>query len=205
MVQWQVPDREGFKLCVSGLVPSSKFVVDLRQARGHLARSRPRGRYDDQVAAGFDKVITPESLVRYHRVHSSWISLDNAVTRHLQAQFLQLAFKRLGRLVVIFHLRHHDVVNQEPTFAEHVDQPQYVLFVGNAQVGAHLVALEVFGVQDDEDFQVVLELFQHGDLVIRCESGQDTRSVQIVKKLATHFQVKLAAYFFPASGDVVGL
>ena len=49
------------------------------------------------------------------------------------------------------------------------------------------MAFQVLGIDADEDFQLVAYLFQHGDLIVRGETGKHPAGVEIVEKLAPHF------------------
>ena len=70
-------------------------------------------------------------------------------------------------------------------------QAQQVLVVGDAQVRAHLVLLDVVGRYHHYNLSVVLELEEHVELAVGLKSREHARSVVIVKEFAAEFQVKL--------------
>src|SRR5699024_8421979 len=51
----------------------------------------------------------------------------------------------------------------------------------------------------------ILELLQHGDLVIRGETGQHPGGVQVIEELAAHLQVQLATDLLAPLVDVLRL
>ena len=74
---------------------------------------------------------------------------------------------------------------------EGVDQPQHVHVVGDAQVPADLVLLDVPRADDDDDFRLVLHLQQHLHLAVGQKAGQNPGGVVVVEKLASKLHVKL--------------
>ena len=77
--------------------------------------------------------------------------------------------------------------------AEGIDQPQHVRVVGDAQVAAQLVFLDVVGVDDDHQLRLILEVQQHTHFAVRPEARQHAGSVVVVKQLAAQLQIQLAA------------
>ena len=75
---------------------------------------------------------------------------------------------------------------------ERVDQSQDVRVVGDAEVGAHLVPLEIEGADNDYNLDLFGHLFQHDDLVVGREARQDTGGVVVVEELAPELEVELA-------------
>ena len=62
VMQVEVPDREGFKLGIARFDAPFLIVVQLGDAGGHFARTRPRGCNDNQVTAGFNIIISAKSV-----------------------------------------------------------------------------------------------------------------------------------------------
>ena len=92
-----------------------------------------------------------------------------------------------GQAIVVFHLGDDHVFDEEASITEDINKSEYVIFIANAKVGAHFMAFQVLGIDADEDFQFVAYLFQHGDLIVRGETGKYPAGVEIVEKLAPHF------------------
>ena len=64
MLERQVPDRESLELGVAGLHAAQVFVIELREADGHFAATRPRRSHDDERARGLDILVAAVALLR---------------------------------------------------------------------------------------------------------------------------------------------
>ena len=93
----------------------------------------------------------------------------------------------------------------EPQPPEHVDEPQHVLIVADAQITTGLVLFDVSGTDGDDDLHVVPDGLQHPDLTVRLEARQHTGGVVVIKELAAELQIQLAAELAHALADVLGL
>ena len=99
-------------------------------------------------------------------------------------------------------LRDHDRADIEPQIAEHVDEPQHIGVVADAQVAPHLVLLNITGADGHDDLHVVLQRPQHPDLAVRLKPRQHAGGVVVVKQLAAELEVQLAAEVRDALLDV---
>ena len=205
VIQRQVPDGERLELRVTGGHAADVLVVDLRQAGGQLAGAGPGGGDHDDVAGGFGVFVAAEAVLADDALGVGRVSRDDVVQRHLHAQALQAGAERRCGGVALLVLGEHHVLGEEAALAEDVDQPQEVFLVGDAQVGADFVALQIAGVDAHQDLHVVLDALEHGDLVVRREPGQDAGGVHVVEQLAAHLQIEAAADGFAAPADVLGL
>ena len=204
VLERQVPDREGLKLRIARLHAALVLVIQLAQAGGHLAAARAGRGHDDQRAGGFDVVVAAIALVADDEADVRGIVRDGIMAVYLQAQRRHPVFERDGGRL-IGELRQHDGAHIQPEAAEDVDQAHDVGVVGDAQVAAALVLLDVAGADGDDDLRLILELKEHLDLVVRFKAGQHTRSVVVVKELAAEFQIQLAAKLPDALPDALGL
>ena len=102
-------------------------------------------------------------------------------------------------------MRDDDAAHHEVALHEFVAQAQHILVVGDAKVGTHLVALDVLGTDDDDDFQTVAQLREHTQLRVRKESRQHTRGVVVVEELAAQFEVEFSVELCNALADVLRL
>ena len=184
--QGEIPDREGFKFGVAGIIAALVLVVDLRERGGQLSGARARRGDHDKVAGGFRKLIAPKALFGHDKVRIGGVAGDNAVARHLEAEALDLFDEGLRLGVAFLQLGHDDVFYQESAAAEYVHQAQQVIFIKDAQVRAHLLAGDILRVDADEDLNVLFDALQHRDFIVRGEAGQYAGGVHIVKKLAAH-------------------
>ena len=77
--------------------------------------------------------------------------------------------------------------------------------VAGAQIGANLVAGKVLGADGDNDLDLVGELGEHDDLVVRGEAGQHAGGVHVIDELAPELQVELSPELPAPLRDVLGL
>ena len=72
---------------------------------------------------------------------------------------------------------------------ECVDETKDVTVVCDAQIPSHLIFLNIGGIDGNDDLCTVLHLGQHPDLTVRLKPGQYPAGVEIIKQLASKFQV----------------
>ena len=111
------------------------------------------------------------------------------MTRDLDTAGLELALEGMRLVIGIAPARDDNIAHVQPVFAEHIDVTEDVIFVGDSEVFTHLAALEIQGVNGDDNFRLVSKLGKHDDLVIRGKSGKNARGVHVVNKLAAKLQV----------------
>ena len=102
-------------------------------------------------------------------------------------------------------LRYNDGRDLHPVRSEEVDEAQDVLVVGDAEVAAGLVLLDVVRVDGDDDLDVGREALEHAELDVGLEAGQHAGGVVVVEELAAELEVELAAELPHALADVLGL
>ena len=88
---------------------------------------------------------------------------------------------------------------------EVVDQFDRIRVVGDAEIRADLLALDVAGEDAQDDVGLVLEVVQQAHLDARVEPGQNARGVHVEQQLAAELQVELVAGGFHAFEDRGGL
>ena len=191
VVQGQVPDGERLKLGVAGLYPPLVLVVQLGEAGGHFAAARARGGDHHQAAGGLHILVFAEALVADDKGDVGGVAWDGVVPEHLYPQGLQTLLEGLRRGLGVVLGQHH-AAHIQANAPEGVDQPQHVHVVGDAQVPADLVLLDVPRADDDDDFRLVLHLQQHLHLAVGQKAGQNPGGVVVVEKLASKLHVKLA-------------
>ena len=84
-------------------------------------------------------------------------------------------------------------------------QSEHIFIVGNAEVGTHLVFLNVVRTDRDDDLRIVAQLLEHADLAVGLEAGQHPGGVVIIEQLAAEFQIQLAAELGQPLRDVLCL
>ncbi len=80
-----------------------------------------------------------------------WISIDEIMDIGLDAHALETLAKGVSRPLPLIMCDDHRAHHESPLL-ESIAQSQHILVVGNAQIGARLVGLYVFGTDDDYYF-----------------------------------------------------
>ena len=204
MLQRQVPDGERLVLGVAGRDAALVLVVQLRQARGHLAGPGAGRGHHHQWAARLHVLVLAESLVAHDVVDVVRIAVDGRMHVAGDAERRQAAAERVG-VGLPGIMGHHDAAHQKAHAAEDVHEPQHVFVVRDAQVAAQLALLDVVRVDDDDDLHVVHQLLEHAYLGVGFETGQHARGMVVVEQLAAELQVQLPAELVDAVADVLGL
>ena len=180
------------------------LVVDLREAGGELAGAGAGGRNHHERTGGLHVLVLAVALVGDDEVHVVGVALDGVVQAALDAQARQAVAEGVGRgLAGVLgddHGRHGHAVA-----AEEVHQAQDVLVVGDAEVSAGLVLLDVVGVDGDDDLDVVRDALEHAELGVGLKAGKDAGGVVVVKELAAKLQVELAAKLSDALANMLRL
>ena len=68
---------------------------------------------------------------------------------------------------------------------------QYIHIVGDAQISADLVFLNIVRADHDDDLRLGGELHEHAHLAVGLKPGENPGSVIIVEQLAAELQIKL--------------
>ena len=201
MLERQVPDGEGFELRVACGDAALVLMVELAEAGRHLARAGAGRGDDNERAGGLDVLVAAVALVRYDERHVARITRDGVVHINRHAERSQTLFEGVrSRLTGV--LRDNDRADVQTDAAEGVDETEHIHIIGDAEVGADLVLLNVAGRDNDDDFCVVLHLAQHANLAVGREAGQHAARVVVVKQLAAELEVQLAAEVRDALLDV---
>ena len=64
---------------------------------------------------------------------------------------------------------------------ELVAQTEHILVVGDAEVGAHLVSLDILRTDHDDDLDGVAQLGQHTEFGVGLETGQHARGMVVIE------------------------
>ena len=123
---------------------------------------------------------------------------------HADAERLEPALElfRRGLAAVV---RDDDAADVQPAALECVDQAQGVVVVGDAEVAAALVALDIIRRDGDDDLRLVAHLHEHAHLAVGGEARQHARCVVVVKEFAAELQIQLAAELADALADLFRL
>ena len=93
----------------------------------------------------------------------------------------------------------------EPLVPVGLDQAQYIGVIGNPQIAADLIFLDVFRADDDYDLRLVAELLEQTQFAVRGKSGKYAGRMVVVEKLSAEFQIELVVEFSDPLPDVFGL
>ena len=192
MLQRQVPNGERLVFRIAGLNATLVLMVELREGGGHLARARAGCGYHDERARGFHEFVFAKTVIGIDARDIVGVASDRVVQIALHAERRELLAEcRGGRLVLV--ARDNDAGRGEAHVRENIEQTQHVFVVGDAQVAAHLVFLDIVGVDRDDDFHVVGELLEHANFAVRLEAWQNAACVVVVKELSAELEVQLSA------------
>ena len=204
MLQGQVPDGEGLIFGIAGADAPLVLVIELAQAGSHLAAARTGGGDHHHGAAGFDIFIAPQSLVGHHMRHIGGISGNGIMPVAFHTQRFQPLDERLG-VGLPGVLGDDHAAHIEAQRAEHVDQPQYVIVIGDAQIAPNFAFFNIAGADGHHDLHLVLHGAQHPDLAVRLKARQYPAGVVVVKQLAAELQIQLAAELCAALANMLRL
>ena len=146
------------------------LLIELAQAHRHLAAARTGRRNDHQWACGGHIIVFAKSLVGVDELHIVGVAFNGVVIVGANAQSLKfLAIGIGGTLSVV--VRNHHATHQETALHKFFAQAEHVHIVGDAQVLAHFVFLDVDGANHDHDFSTVAQLLKHSELGVWLEAG----------------------------------
>ena len=124
--------------------------------------------------------------------------------KHLDAQREKPFLKGEGSHLTL-ELRNNHAAHKKPYSAKSVNKAQHIAVVCDAEVTAHLVALYVTRVDNDNNLHARGNVQEHSELTVRLKARQHPRCVKIVKELAAEFKVELAAEFVNSLFNLFGL
>ena len=160
MFQRQAPHGERLEFRISRARVPFIFVIELAQASRHFAASGTRCRDDDERSGGFHEIVFAETLVRSDAFDVVRIAVDGVVDVGFDAQSLESVAELVGGMLTVV-VGDDDRADQEVAPHKLVAQAQHVFVVGDAEVGANLVAFDVFRAHHDDDFDATAQLGEH--------------------------------------------
>ena len=190
MLQGDIPDGKRLELRVPRLHAALVVVVQLRQAGRELAAAGAGAGDDYERMLRLDVLVRAVALVADDDVDVGRIAARRAMRVHLDAAALQPDLERLRRGLVV-EPRDDYRRNLDAPIAQVVDELERVDVIGDAEVPAHLPALDVPRVDAQEDVGLVLDALQEPHLDVRVEPGQHARRMQVVKKFAAELEIQL--------------
>ena len=204
VVEREAPHGEGLEFGVAGLEAALVFLVELAEADGHLAAAGAGGRDDDEGLGGLHIIVLAESFVGVDEGDVVGIAFDGIVVIDLDAHALEALAVGVGAALAVV-VGDDDAVDAEVAGDEFVAEAEDVYVVGDAEVVADLVFLDVHRTDDDDDLEVVLQCVEHFEFAVRLEPGEHPAGVVVVEELAAEFHVKLVAELGDALFDALRL
>ena len=121
---------------------------------------------------------------------------------HFDAERLQALLKYIGdRLTAV--MGNDYAADIKPDAAKGIDQAKSVIIVGDAQVSAAFIPLNIVCRDGDHDLGVFFHLQQHPDFAVRLKARKDTGSMIIIKELSAKLQIQFAAELLNAVADIL--
>ena len=121
----------------------------------------------------------------------------------LDAARLELLAELLGGELP-FIARHDDAAHHKPERGEVVYELECVVGVGDAEVRAHLLALDVAGIDAEYHLGLVLERLEKPELHVGVVPGEAPRRVEVVHELPAELEVE-AAVLPGSAANLLGL
>ena len=132
------------------------------------------------------------------------IARNRVVNVNRDAELLQSLFERVCA-VLAGVLGDDNASDIEAASAELVDQTEHVAVIGDAEVTADFVFLNIGCGNCHYNLCLVGELHQHAQFRVRCKARQNAGCVEIVEQLSAEFQIQLVVKLVDAVADVLGL
>ena len=204
VLQRQIPDREGFIFGIAGVYTAFVLVVKLGKTGCHLSASRSRCGNDNERACRFDVFVLSISLIAYDQRYIVRVARNCVVNVNRDAELLQSLFKGICAVLAGI-LGNYYASDVEAASAELVDQTEYITVVGDAEVTADFVFLNIGCGNCHNNLGLIGKLHQHAQFCVRCKARKNAGCVEIVEQLSTEFQIQLVVKLVDAVADVLGL
>ena len=163
------------------------------------------GRGDDhEGVAGLNELVATEAVLADDVCHVRGIVGDGIVAVDLHAQIFQSLLEGVHGTLTYIAVDDH-ATDVQSHRAEGVDQAKHLAVIGNAQVAAEFVVLNVGGVDGDDHLGILGQRAKHLQLTVGLEAGKHAGGVIVVEQLAAELHVELAAKGGDALTDLGGL
>ena len=154
MLQGQVPHGEGLEFGITSTDAAFVFVVQLRETGCHLTATWSWSSYDNQLTGGLHIVVLPEAFIGGNEFHVMRITIDGIVNIGFDTHALETMTELIsGMLTVVMgddYGAYHEVALHEL-----LTQSQYILVVGDTEIGSYLILLNIIRTDNDQDLDAV--------------------------------------------------
>ena len=204
VLQRQIPDREGLIFCIAGVYTAFVLMVKLGKAGCHLSASRSRCGNDNERAGCLDVLVLSVSLIAHDQRHIMRVARNRVVNVNRDAELLQSLLESVCT-VLSGILRDDNTADIEAASAELINQTEHVAVIGDAEVAADFVFLNIGCGNCHNNLGLIGKLHQHAQFCVRCKARKNAGCVEIVEQLSTEFQIQLVVKLVDAVADVLGL
>ena len=194
VLERDVPNRERFKLGIASLDTALVFMINLREADSHLSTTRTRSGHHHEFARSFNKFILAITVIAHHERDVARITGNRIMAIDLESKAFELFLVSNCARLFLPASQHH-TAHVKAITTESVNQAKDVLIVGNAEVATNLVLFDVASIDGDDDFGLILELFEHADFGVRSKARQNAACMMVIKKFSTKFKIKFTTKF----------
>ena len=144
VLQREIPDRECFKFCITGIHSALVLVIELAETCCHLPAAGARSGDNYQATTGFNVFVAAKSFLGNNEGDVGGIIRYNVMAIDSNAENPKTLNKLICRRLLAV-MGNNNAANVKPDSAESVNKPQCVLIIGNPKITAPLGALDVIG------------------------------------------------------------
>ena len=155
MLEREVPDWEAFVFGVASTDSAFIVVIELRKAGRHLSASRTRSGNDDDWSSGFDVFVSSKAFFGNDEWDVAWISGDLVVFVGLDSVVGELSDESVNKRERLIE-REDDTTNVEVDFLLCINKSFDFGLIGDSKVVSDFVGIDIVGVDDDDNFNLVL-------------------------------------------------
>ena len=177
-------------------------MVELGETGCHFAAARSRCGHNDEWSRGLDVLVFAVAILAHNERYICGIAVNRVVAIDLDAHGLELALKLVGRIGVAGD---DDGADIETGVAKSLNQAQHIDIVGDAEIAANFILLDIRCGDRNDNFCLICQLQQHAELAVRLKTRKHAGGVVVVEELAAEFEVKLVAELGDALADVLRL
>ena len=187
-----VPNRKGFKLGISRLYTTLIFVIKLRKAYRHFSASRSGGCNNHQRTLCFNKIVLAEAVITYNKGYICRIILYRIVLINLNTERTKPFFKLIGsRLSAV--AGYNNTAHEKTYASKCINKAKGIHIVGYTKIPPALIGFNSIGINNNNNFGLVLKLKEHTNLTVGIKTRQNTGGMIIVEQLTPELHIQLAA------------
>ena len=97
-----------------------------------------------------------------------------------------------------------NAVDFQAVSSQIINQAKHIHIISNAKVTADLIALNIPGIDADNNFCLIFKLLKQFDLCVFVKTGKDSLGVEIVNQFTTKFKVEFVVIVYPFQ-NILGL